>query len=117
MLVAQLLKPKTIVAMLVAVWLLISAVLFERSHWIFWSDLVAGAAVLAGALVRTNARHARLVSWAMALTGVWLVISPWMLGDHSADPVAWSYIAGGFVLAVIEIAGLSKRAFRRMPRY
>jgi MFS family permease len=110
-------KPTTVVAILVSAWLLISAVLFERPYGIFWSDLAVSAAIVAGAFARASARRARLVSWAMAICGVWLVISPWMLGDESSDVITWSCIVSGFLLASIEIVGLSKRAFRRTPRY
>jgi SPW repeat len=111
------LKPTRIVAIFLSAWLLISAVLFGSSYWILWSDLGVSAAIVAGTFARASPRRARFVSWAMAICGVWLVISPWMLGEESGDVATWSCIVGGFLLAGIEIVGLSKRALRRMPKH
>jgi hypothetical protein len=104
---------KSLVGILVSAWLVVTAILAGRGHRLFWNDLAASAVVILAALMPTNARRAQFVSWATAIVGIWLVISPWMLGEESTDLVTWSCISSGFIIGGFEIVRLSSKSYRR----
>jgi hypothetical protein len=110
-------ESKSLVRILVPAGLVIMAVLVGRVHRLFWNDLAVSTVVILGACARTNSRRAQLVSWSTAICGVWLVISPSLLGDETPDLMAWSSIVGGFILGSFEIVRLSTRNFRRPRRF
>ena len=110
-------ESKSLVRILVPAGLVIMAVLVGRVHRLFWNDLAVSTVVILGACARTNSRRAQLVSWSTAICGVWLVISPSLLGDETSDLMTWSTIVGGFILGSFEIVRLSTRNFRRPKRF
>src|SRR5258705_11578088 len=109
--------PKSLIGIVVSAWLVITAILGGRGHRLFWNDLAASARVILGALIPMNARRAQFVSWATAIVGIWLVVSPWMLGEESTDLVTWSCISSGGILVGFEIVRLSRAMYRRSRRF
>jgi hypothetical protein len=104
----------SIVERLAAYWqdtlnFLIGALLFF-SPWLFgfeagspaaWNAHVVGAAIAVMALMALYAFHS-WEDWVSGLLGVWLVISPWMLGfDELAAPTLTHALVG---IAVIVLA-------------
>jgi len=67
------------------------------------NDLVLGIVIGVFALLRgAVALRAAWLSWLNALLGVWVMISPWVLGFHNSQAAAWNNILLG--LAVIVLA-------------
>jgi hypothetical protein len=77
------------------------------------SRLAMGNAVISGILIvlfagislygtaRWSTRLTRASNWLLALTGVWLIISPWVLGYQELGPAFWSAIVVGLVTFVL----------------
>ena len=45
-------------------------------------------------------------SWINAILGVWLIISPWVLGFAMVQPAVWSCVVLGVIVALASIWGL-----------
>src|ERR1700730_3984747 len=110
-------ESKSLVRILVPAALVIMAVLVGRAHRLFWNDLAVSTVVILGACARTTSRRAQLVSWSTAICGVWLVISPTLLGDETPDLMTWSSIVGGFILGSFYLVRVSTRTVLRPMRF
>ncbi|SRR5581483_1674750 len=77
-------------------------------HHAFWNDLFIGFLVIcAGWMAGTG--HFRIGSWANLAFGLWLVISPFVLGfsGHTAPVAAGNNIALGLVIAGLALFALA----------
>jgi len=39
--------------------------------------------------------------WALTVIGVWLIVSPWVLGFYELNLAVWSAIVSGFAVALL----------------
>ncbi|MCM4076291.1 SPW repeat domain-containing protein [Paractinoplanes hotanensis] len=93
------------------VWLAITPVIIDHGVYPWWNDVVAGALliVLSVAQVVRPGRSLAL-SVAAALTGVWMVAAPFVLGYHEQHGVAWSgMLVGALVVLLSFVNGLAAR--------
>lgn len=58
------------------------------------------AIVVAGLAVAALLRFAEWQEWVIALVGLWLVISPWVLGFSAVAAALWSAVVIGVLVAV-----------------
>lgn len=55
------------------------------------------------------------MSWAMCAIGVWMVISPWMVGTDPGMGIVWSNIAVGAIVFLLGLACARQVMSRREP--
>lgn len=67
-----------------------------------WNNVATGAAVAILALLRTSFPRERGWSWANVILGVWLIISPFVLGFTSGR-LLWNDIVLGIIIAIVGI--------------
>jgi SPW repeat len=97
---------------LLGIWVIVSPfVLNYRVPRVVWSDVVAGALVLVIALVRAST-HQQGWSWINLVLGIWIIISPFVLGFLS-EAEMWNNIALGIIIGAIALHNAySKTALR-----
>ena len=100
-------------AVLLGVWLFFSAWIlgFTEITAAFWNALIFGAAMTLIALMALVQRRL-WEEWVDAAIGVWLVISPWVLGfavfggETAAVSAAWNAVIVGALAAILAIWSL-----------
>ena len=68
-----------------------------------WNNLATGAAVAILALIRTNMPRQSGWSWSNVILGIWLLISPFVLG-FAAPRLLWNNIILGIIIALVGIS-------------
>ena len=109
-------KGTSLITLAVSAAVVSTAVLDGRVNRLVWSDLVVSAVLILGVFVRARRGRVQLESWLMLLCGVWLVVSPSVLGDEVSDRLTWASIVGGFILAGLEIVRRTRKSSRRLRR-
>ena len=85
---------------LVGVWLLVSPFILGFSGYSAptWNDAIIGL----GTLVAMYSPYGRETDWrgyAGVLLGLWVLISPWVLGYAHIAPALWNSVVVGIILA------------------
>jgi hypothetical protein len=89
---------------LLGIWLLISPwVLMFRSGVAVGNDVVLGIviAIVAGIRFSNPIRATTGLSWLNFLLGLWVLISPWVLGYAALPSALWNNIAVGVAVMVL----------------
>ena len=107
----------SLVGLFMSAALAMTALLVGPARRLFWSNLAVSCLVALGAHARTRPHYARYVSWLMVLCGVWLVVSPSLLGDATPTFTTWTSIFIGFAVAAVDMFHLSRKSFRRRRRF
>lgn len=91
--------------LLLAMFLLISPWLFARANGTAAADLRASGAAIAVLSVAAMAAFASWEEWANLLLGLWLIVSPWVLGFAHTRAMHFSIGVGAAVtfLAALEL--------------
>lgn len=85
-------------------WLIISPfVLGFSSHTtVMWNAVVVGVIVAVLAAIRASGRYDQpWLSWINVLLGIWLFVSPWVLGRASITSVLWNSVVLGVIVFVL----------------
>lgn len=86
-----------------AVWLFIApfVIQFVQSHNLMWNSFFGGLAVafLVGIRVSDHQEHG-WVSGVQTLLGIWLIISPWALGESGSNGTG-SLVVSGVIVALL----------------
>ncbi len=78
-----------------------------------WNSVVVGIAVAAMAILRVvRPLEFEGVSWTNFILGIWLVVSPFVLGLWDLTPMVWNNIIVGIV--ILALAATSARATRAL---
>lgn len=72
------------------------------SDAIAWSHYLAGGAMITLGFIGLAVDHL-WEDWMATLVGVWLVVSPWLLGFTSIGTLAWSDTLMGIIVIVLSI--------------
>src|SRR5262249_7978777 len=88
---------------LAGIWLIIAAWVLGFSHLrvAMWDSVLVGIAVLVLAVVRLSTVGTSGLSWVNFLLGLWLIISPFVLGFSAASAAMTDAIILGIVVAVL----------------
>lgn len=92
--------------LLLAIWLIASpfVLAYSLNHSALWDTIVVGILVLCFAAARGLNPVPRLgLSWLNAMLGIWLIISPFVLGYWMLSPALWNNIACGILLGLISL--------------
>ena len=92
---------------LLALWLILSPfVLSFAGSTGMWIAVAVGAIVLVLAWIRYNSPlSAPLLSWVIALLGIWLIISPFLFGMSGVTALLWDYLIVGLGFVVFGALG------------
>lgn len=92
------------------IWLIVAAfVLPHRAGVGLVEDVVGGSFVALAALWAAGAfrlRISALASWVVALTGIWVVIAPWVLRYDRRDASVDNDVAVGLVIVALAAANM-----------
>lgn len=65
-----------------------------------WNSVAVGITVAALAAGRVFGGHrVALLSWINVALGIWLIISPWLIGGVEEGAVFWNHMIGGITIA------------------
>lgn len=92
-----------------AVWLFIApfVIQFVQSHNLMWNSFFGGLAVafLVGLRVSDHQQHG-WISGVQTLLGIWLIISPWALGESGSNGTVSLVVSGAIVTILAGFAFL-----------
>ena len=71
-----------------------------------WNAWVLGAVVFLLSLVATHRPQSR-PEWINMLLGVWIFISPWILGFARLSPALWDHWITGAVIVIVAFVGIA----------
>lgn len=96
------------VTLVVGIWLGVSPWVlgFSTEQLAMWNALILGVAMLAYSIVELSVPRV-WEEWAMLVAGVWLLISPWVLGFTAETRAAWDTAIVGVVAGVLAIWALA----------
>ncbi|HZU34388.1 MAG TPA: SPW repeat protein [Gemmataceae bacterium] len=92
--------------LLLGIWLIISPFVlpYSLNHAALWDTIAVGILVLCFAAARgMNPVRWIGLSWLNVLLGIWLIISPFVLGYWSVWPALWNNIACGIFLGLVSL--------------
>ncbi len=72
-----------------------------------WSSIISGAVIVVAAAVAIF-RPQAWEEWINALTGVWLIISPFVLGYVYMEAATWNHVIVGVIVAAAAIWALQR---------
>jgi hypothetical protein len=105
---------------LLAIWLIASpfVLAYSRRPAALWDTIVVGIIVLCIAAARgANPLHWIGLNWVTGLLGVWLIISPFVLGYANETAALWNSIVSGVVLGLFALwDGAATPVGRRVTR-
>ncbi len=89
---------------LLSIWLIVSPFLLgfsAGSALALWDAIVVGVVVLILSWIRmANPESATWISWVSALLGLWLIVSPFVLGTSFIMAVMWDDIIVGIGMVI-----------------
>jgi hypothetical protein len=56
------------------------------------------------------------LSWINVLAGIWLIISPWVLGFRSITAATWSAVITGIIVGLVALASYFAPGYGRAGR-
>ncbi len=86
------------------IWLIIASWVLGYSNLSrpLWNDVILGIAVAVIAAIRLWAgRPYAWLSWVNFILGLWLIISPWVLGYSGNRTALWNNVILGIIVAVL----------------
>jgi hypothetical protein len=89
---------------LLGLWILISpfAMGFHHLQAALWNNVAAGILIAAFAFFRVSKGHHQAGwSWGNAFLGLWLIISPFVLGFAHTLPAKWNNIIVGAIIGLL----------------
>ncbi|WP_250031063.1 SPW repeat domain-containing protein [Paractinoplanes maris] len=92
-------------------WLVITPVVIDHGVYPWWSDVVAGALLIALSVAQVvRPGRSLLLSVAGALVGGWLIAAPFVLGYSEQHGVAWNGLLVGVLVVLLSVVnGLTAR--------
>jgi hypothetical protein len=96
---------------LLGIWVIISpfVVQFAQLPAAMWNNVIVGIVIALLALIRTSAPRQTGWSWANVILGIWMIISPFVIGVMTTA-IVWNNIILGIVIALIAWGNASLRA-------
>jgi hypothetical protein len=67
-------------------------------------------------VVSRRQRGERGPAWINLLVGIWMFISPWVLGYAVVTPALWNALIVGLLLAIVALARMSGQRSSVRPR-
>jgi hypothetical protein len=112
-------RPGSTLNVLAGIWLIISTwvVASAGMQAVRWDTLLVGIAVLVLAAIRLGTRGTTGLSWINFLLGIWLILSPFVLGFTAAAGAMTNAIILGILVAIFGLwAALATQTRVPSPR-
>ncbi len=88
--------------LVLGIWLIISPFLLGHSDVSFWNQIIVGLIIAVLAAIRAfGAYDAPWMSWVNVALGIWLIISPWVLGYSVVASALWNDVIVGVLVIVL----------------
>ncbi len=97
------------VALLAGIWLLISPLVLGYTGVVpaVWNNVIVGILlVLLVAYTFFGRAGFGWPEWAMVVLGLWLIVSPWVLGYSGKTPALWNDVIVGIIVGLIGAYGV-----------
>lgn len=93
-----------VVNLIVGVWLILApwALGFTQDSMAAWNAWILGAIVAVAAAAALLAFH-EWEEWVSALLGLWLIVSPWILGFSPVAAATWNAVVAGVVIGGLAV--------------
>jgi hypothetical protein len=92
---------------LLAIWVIISPFVLQLSLLgALWNNVLTGIAIGILALIRTAAPRQPGWSWVNLILGIWLIISPFVLGFMAGAGI-WNNVILGIIIALVALGNAS----------
>lgn len=75
----------------------------SASNAILWNSLIVGGLLALAGLWALYQPMEALPEWASVVLGIWLVISPWILGFSATTSAVWYDVIAGAVVAIVAV--------------
>ncbi len=100
---------------LAGLWVLISPWLFHYNTdtTAMWISVVVGVVIAILAAIRFSGNGPVGLSWINLILGIWVIISPWVIGYSANSSAMWDHIIVGIIigiLAIVSAVGPSRAA-------
>lgn len=96
----------SIINFLIGVWMIISPfILGYSTNGAYWSQIITGVIVALASLARMAMPRMAWPSWINGIAGIWLIISPFVIGYNTAAGY-WNSVIFGIILAVLGFANI-----------
>jgi formate hydrogenlyase subunit 4 len=96
---------------LLGIWVIISpfVVQFAQLPAAMWNNVIVGIIIAVLAIIRTSVPRQPGWSWVNVILGIWMIISPFVLGAMTTA-ILWNNIILGIVIAIVASGSASSRA-------
>jgi hypothetical protein len=93
------------VNILLGIWVIVAPFVLASALFsaAIWNNIATGIAVAIVALLRTSMPRQSAWSWANVILGIWLLISPFVLG-FAAPRLLWNDVILGIIIALVGIS-------------
>ncbi len=89
----------SIIALLAGLWMIICPFALGASTGARWDGAIFGVLVAIFAIGRLASPSTRALSWVNFAFGIWLLISPWVLGFHGSG-IRWNDTITGLIILI-----------------
>ncbi len=89
----------TVINLLAGIWMIIAPFAVGAATGARWNDVIFGILILACAIGRMANPSAQGLSWANFIFGIWLIISPFILGFVGSG-LRWNNIVTGIIVLI-----------------
>jgi hypothetical protein len=91
-----------VVSLVLGVWLVVSpwALGYAGETMAAWNAYIFGVIIAVAAIAALVAFH-EWEEWVNAVIGLWLIVSPWVLGFSGLAAAMWNFVAVGVIVAVL----------------
>ncbi len=93
------LRGLSVVNLLAGIWMIICPFAIGASTGARWNDVIFGVLIGLCAIGRMASPAARGLSWANVVFGIWLIISPFVLG-FAGSGIQWNNVVTGIIVVV-----------------
>ena len=93
------------VNILLGIWVIVAPFVLASALFsaAIWNNIATGVAVAILALIRTSMPRQSGWSWGNVILGIWLLISPFVLG-FAASSLLWNNVILGIIIALVGIS-------------
>ena len=107
-------RTASIINFILGIWVLISPFVLGAVHspGAVWNNVIVGIVMIAFAANRAwGGRHQGTeTTWVNFVLGIWLIISPWIVGFRTSPALTWNNVIVGIVVAIVSAVGATSGA-------
>ncbi len=98
-------RTASVINFILGIWVLISPFVLRVSNFriALWNNVIVGIIIIAFSATRAwGGRYQSTgIGWVNFILGIWLIISPFVIGFRTSPALVWNNIIAGIVVAVV----------------